>query len=391
VHTTDLFLALAVIWLVAKVGGELAERGGQPAVLGELLAGMLVGPGALALVSESEVILAIAQIGVAILLFEIGLESDLGELLRAGPQATAVAVVGVVCPFALGLAFGLAWGLPSLTAVFVGATLTATSVGITARVLADLGRLQDPAARIVLGAAVIDDILGLVILATVAAVVETGAVSVGTVALVLVKAVGFLVVAILLGIQFAPVLMRWIIRMRVRGSLIAMTLVACLLVAALAEKMGLATIVGAFAIGLVLARTEPRARIEETLKPVADVLVPVFFVSVGMKADIGALNPFGSAGAGGTILAALLTLLAVAGKLVSGLAVYQRRVARWPVGVGMIPRGEVGLIFAGIGLATKVIDQTLYTALVAMVLLSTLMVPPWLRLIYQRLRNRGAP
>jgi Kef-type K+ transport system membrane component KefB len=389
-HAGDLFLALALIWLAAKVGGELAERGSQPAVLGELLAGMLIGPSGLGLVSESDVIRALAQIGVAILLFEIGLDSDLDDLLRAGLQATIVAVVGVVCPFAFGLAFGLAWGLTPLTAVFVGATLTATSVGITARVLADLGRLHDPAARIVLGAAVIDDVLGLVILATVAAVVKTGAVSGWTVALILLQALGFLVVALLLGIRFAPILVRWVIRMRVRGSLIVMTLVGCLLVAALAERMGLATIVGAFAVGLVLARTEPRARIEETLKPVADILVPVFFVSVGMVADVRALNPFGTAGANGTILAAVLTALAVLGKLVSGLAVYQRGVARWPVAVGMIPRGEVGLIFAGIGLTTNVIDQTLYTALVAMVLLSTLVVPPWLRMVYPRPRNHGS-
>ncbi len=390
-HGGDLFLALALIWLAAKVGGELAERGGQPAVLGELLAGILIGPGGLALVSESEVIRGLAQIGVAILLFEIGLESDLGELLRTGPQATVVAVVGIACPFALGLGFSLAWGLPSLTAVFVGATLTATSVGITARVLADLGRLHDRASRVVLGAAVIDDVLGLVILATVAAVVKTGAVSIGTVAIILLKAIGFLVIALLVGIRFAPILMRWVIRMRVQGSLIVMTLVACLLISALAEQMGLATIVGAFAIGLVLARTEPRARIEETLKPVADILVPVFFVGVGMLADVRALNPFGPAGASGTILAAALTVLGVMGKLVSGLAVYQRGVARWPVGVGMIPRGEVGLIFAGIGLTSKVIDQTLYTALLAMVLLSTLVVPPWLRMVYQRSRNQAAP
>jgi Kef-type K+ transport system membrane component KefB len=390
-HGADLFLALAVIWLVAKVGGELAERAGQPAVLGELLAGMIIGPGGLALVSESEVIQGLAQIGVAILLFEIGLQSDLRELLRAGAQATIVAVVGVICPFGLGLAFGLGWGLPPLTAVFVGATLTATSVGITARVLADLGRLHEPASRVVLGAAVIDDVLGLVILATVAAVVETGAVSAATVLIILAKAIGFLIAALFLGIRFAPVLMRLVIRMRVRGSLIVMTLVACLLVSALAERMGLATIVGAFAIGLVLARTEPRARIEDTLKPVADILVPVFFVGVGMLADLRALNPFGPAGTRGTILAAALTLLAVAGKLLAGLAVYQRGVARWPVGVGMIPRGEVGLIFAGIGLTTKVIDQTLYTALLAMVLLSTLVVPPWLRVVYQRVRHHTAP
>ncbi len=383
-HTATLFFALVTIWLAAKLGGELAERCKQPAVLGELMAGVLIGPGALALVSGSETLASLAEIGVAILLFEIGLESDLGQLLRAGPQALLVALVGVACPFALGFLFSAWWGFSTLTAVFVGATLTATSVGITARVLADLERLRDPAARIVLGAAVIDDVLGLVILATVTAVVQTGSVSLSTITLTLAKAVAFLVLALLLGAWFAPMLMRWITRMRVRGSLIGMALTACLLVAALAEVAGLATIIGAFAVGLGLARTEPKAHIELALKPVADLLVPIFFISVGMKADPAALSPFGPAGSVGSLLATILTALAIVGKLVSGLAVYQRRVARWPVGVGMIPRGEVGLIFAGIGLSTRVIDQALYTALLGMVLLTTFVVPPWLRVLYRR-------
>ena len=356
-HAADLFLPLAVIWLAAKIGGELADRTGQPAVLGELLAGILIGPGALALVSESPVIHGLAEIGVAILLFEIGLEADLDELLRAGAQSTAVALVGIAAPFALGYLFAAWWGFSTTAAIFVGATLTATSVGITARVLADLGQLRHPAARVVLGAAIIDDVLGLVILATVTAVAQTGRVSAGAVALILVKAVGFLVVALLLGVRFAPALMRLVTRLRVRGALIVVTLAACLLVAALAEWTGLATIIGAFAMGLVLAKTEPRAHIEHALKPISDVLVPVFFVSVGMKADLSALNPFGAAGATGAILAGALTVLAVAGKLASGLAVYQPGVPRWPIGVGMVPRGEVGLIFAGIGLVAKVIDD----------------------------------
>ena len=383
-HGAEAFLALAAIWLAAKIAAELAERAGQPAVLGELLAGMAIGPSALGLVSETEVIQALAGLGVAILLFEIGLESDLDDLLRAGPQSTAVALVGIACPFCVGYLAGLAWGLGQMTAVFVGAALTATSVGITARVLADLGRLGDRASKIVLGAAVIDDVLGLVILAVVSALARSGTVSAASVALILAKAVGFLVIALLVGIRFAPALMVWVTRMRVRGSLIAMTLVTVVLVAAVAEQAGLAAIIGAFAVGLVLARTEPRARIEETLKPVSDLLVPVFFVSVGLKADLGGLNPFGAAGPAPALLALALTVIAVASKLVAGLAIYQRGVPRWVVGVGMVPRGEVGLIFAGIGLATAVIDQALYTALLAMVLLSTVVVPPWLRALFAR-------
>jgi Na+:H+ antiporter len=383
-HETSLFFALVTIWLGAKLAGELAERCHQPAVLGELIAGILIGPGVLGLVHESDALTGLAEIGVAILLFEIGLASDLSELVRVGPQATLVALVGVACPFALGFFFCAGWGLSTLTATFVGATLTATSVGITARVLADLGRLHDPAARIVLGAAVIDDVLGLVILATVTAIVQTGSVSAGAIAVTLAKAVTFLLLALLLGTRFAPLLMRWVTRMRVRGSLIAMALVACFLTAALAEVAGLATIIGAFAAGLVLARTERRAHIEDALKPVADLLVPIFFISVGMKAAPAALNPFGPGGAIVPLLAVVLTVLAVAGKLASGLAIYQRRIARWPVGVGMIPRGEVGLIFAGIGLSTRVVDQPLYTALLGMILVTTFVTPPWLRVLYRR-------
>lgn len=202
----DLLLGLIVVWLAAKLAGEAMERLGQTAVLGELLAGVVVGPGVLGLVQESVVLHALAEIGVIVLLFEIGLESDLDELLRAGLQATAVAVVGVVMPFLLGYALASFWGKPPLVAVFVGATLTATSVGITARVLADLDRLKDPAARVILGAAVVDDVIGLVLLALVSGLAQTGAVSAATAGVIFLKALAFLFIAISLGIRFAPTL-----------------------------------------------------------------------------------------------------------------------------------------------------------------------------------------
>jgi Kef-type K+ transport system membrane component KefB len=358
------------------------ERLGQTAVLGELLAGVLIGPGALGLVRESEVLTALAELGVIILLFEIGLESDLGELLRAGVQSTAVAVVGIACPFLLGYGVAAWWGMPSVTAVFIGATLTATSVGITARVLADIGRLQDAAAKVLLGAAVLDDILGLVILAVVVGIVQTGSVAAAAVLLILLKALAFVGLAIVIGVRFAPTLLAWIGLMRVRGSLIVAAVAFCVLLAALAETIGLATIIGAFAAGLVLTETERRAHIEEALKPVADLLVPVFFVTVGMKVEPGALNPFGPQGWTGLALAGVLTAVAVVSKLVAGLAVYQNGVRRWPVAVGMVPRGEVGLIFAGIGLAGEIIDAGQYAAIVAMIMVSTFIVPPWLKAVY---------
>jgi Kef-type K+ transport system membrane component KefB len=376
-----LLLGLALVWLASKVAGEAMERVGQTAVLGELLAGVAIGPSVLGLVHESEVLHALAELGVLILLFEVGLKSDLGELLRAGFQATLVATVGVVLPFAIGFAVMRCFGHPPLLAVFVGATLTATSVGITARILADLGRLDDSAGKVVLGAAVVDDILGLIILAVVTGVAETGAVSLPGVALLAAKAVAFLVAAIMVGIRLAPTLIAWINLMKARGTLIVYSVVFAVTMAALADLIGLATIIGAFAAGLVLATTERREHIEDRIKPVADLLVPVFFVTIGMKVHPAMLNPFAQNAQLG--LAMLLTAVAVASKLAAGLVVYQKGVRRWPVGVGMVPRGEVGLIFAGAGLAAAVVAEDLYSALVVVVMLTTFIAPPWLKVLYR--------
>ena len=380
-ESRDLLLGLVLVWLAAKGAGEAMERIGQTAVLGELLAGVIIGPGVLGLVHESQVLHALAELGVLILLFEVGLESDLGDLLRAGLQATLVALVGVAAPFAVGYAVMDWLGHPPLLAAFVGATFTATSVGITARVLRDLGRLQDAAAKVVLGAAVVDDILGLIILAVVTGVAQTGSVSLATVGLLTGKAIAFLVVAILVGIRLAPALIRWIGRMQARGTLIVYSVVFAVALAAVADLMGLATIIGAFSAGLILATTERRAHIEERTKPVADLLAPVFFVTVGMKVQPAILNPF----AENTqfTLALLLTAVAVVSKLAAGLAVYQRGVRRWPVAVGMVPRGEVGLIFAGVGLAAGVIAEDLYSALIVVVILTTFAAPPWLKALYR--------
>lgn len=376
----ELLLGLVLVWLAAKAAGEGMERIGQTVVLGELLAGVVIGPGVLGLVHESQVLHALAELGVLILLFEVGLESDLHDLLRAGLQATLVALVGVAVPFAVGYGFMYWLGHHPLVAVFVGATLTATSVGITARVLADLGRLQDAAAKVVLGAAVVDDILGLIILAVVTGIARTGGVSLTAVGLLSAKAVVFLVVAIFVGIRLAPTLVRWIGSMKARGTLIVYSVVFAVALAAVADLMGLATIIGAFAGGLVLATTERREHIEERIKPVADLLVPFFFVTVGMKVHPAMLNPFAENAQFGT--AVVLTAIAVVSKLAAGLAVYQRGVRRWPVGVGMVPRGEVGLIFAGAGLSAGVIGEDLYSALVVVVMLTTFAAPPWLKALY---------
>jgi len=218
-------------------------------------------------------------------------------------------------------------------------------------------------------------------------IAKGGGVSIAAIGVLSAKAIGFLLVAIVIGPRLAPGFVRWIGELRARGTLIVYSMIFAVGLAALADMMGLATIIGAFTAGLILATTERREPIETSVKPVADLLVPVFFVSVGMKVDPAVLDPFGEHGA--FAVALLLTAAAVASKVVTAVVVYQRGVRRWPVGVGMVPRGEVGLIFAVAGLAAGVIADGLYAAVVLAVMLTTFIVPPWLRAVYG-VRSRGA-
>jgi Kef-type K+ transport system membrane component KefB len=378
--SSALLFSLVVVWLAARLGGEAMLRLGQTAVVGELLAGLAIGPGALAVVAPSVFLDGLAEIGVVILLFEIGLASDLDRLLRSGLQSLVVALVGIVSPLLLGFALARWWGLTPLGAVFIGAALTATSVGVTARVFSELGKVNDPPAQVVLGAAVADDVLGLVILSVVAGLARTGHVSLWSIVTLLVGAVLFLTAAITIGVRLAPFFVRWADRMQARGSLIVWAVLFCTVLAVLAERSGLAAMIGAFAAGLVLAKTERGVHIEDRIKPVADLFVPIFFVTIGMHVDLRHLDPLTSRGT--LVFAVLLTLVAVASKLVAALGVYRPDVRRLPVGVGMIPRGEVGLIFAAIGLTGDVITPALYAAVVLMIVLTTVVGPVWLRRLY---------
>jgi Kef-type K+ transport system membrane component KefB len=390
-------LGLACILLAAKLGGDLATRFGQAAVLGELVAGVALGnldllgfPG-VEWVADDEVIDIFARLGVILLLFEVGLESTVAQMMRTGLTALWVAVLGVVAPFALG------WGVGALLVpeaglyahVFLGATLTATSVGITARVLKDLDQATSPEARIILGAAVIDDVLGLVILAVVTGVIgaaSTGqALSSWDVARTLLSAFGFLVGALLLGQWLSPRLFRFAFRLRSKGVLLALSLAFCFALAYAANALGLAPIVGAFAAGLILERvhyvdfvTRDAHELEQLIHPITSFLVPVFFVIMGMRTDLSAFAQPGVLG-----LAAALTGVAIVGKLACSLGA-GREADRLTVGLGMIPRGEVGLIFANIGLGLHIGEQAVVTpnvfsALVVVVILTTMVTPPLLK------------
>jgi Kef-type K+ transport system membrane component KefB len=331
---------------------------------------------------EETTIHMLAELGVLILLFEIGLDSDLGELLRAGGQSLTVAVAGMAFPFLFGWGVMAGLGYPSVTSVFVGATLTATSIGITARVLADMGKLGTMEAKIIIGAAVIDDILGLVVLSLVRGLAQQGEVSVGGAVSKTLLAIGFFVAAVVGGRLLAPHLVRIAGRMRVRGVLLVSSLSFAFLVALAAHAIGSATIVGAFAAGLILARTDRKVSIEEQVRPLSDFFVPIFFATVGAAVDIRVFNPFDPARRGALAIAGLLLVAAVVGKCLAGWAAFSRgrRLRHVAIGVGMIPRGEVGLVFAALGLTLGVADAATYAAVIVVVILTTFLTPPVLRI-----------
>jgi Kef-type K+ transport system membrane component KefB len=407
---SPLLLALAIVLAAAAAGGWLAERVRQPSVLGELIAGIVIGnlsllgiqSGFLDGMKASPELDALAQIGVIVLLFDVGLESSIGGMLKVGRSAFLVAVLGVVTPFALGWATG-AWLLPDRPAyvhLFLGAVLTATSVGITARVLRDLGRTDSIEARIILGAAVFDDVLGLAILAVVtgliAAANQGGGVSLLGVAWIAGKALLFLVLAIALGSWLVPRVLRPLSRWRHPGTLLTSGLVLCFALSYAAAAAGLAPIVGAFAAGLILEpaffeafeETHRGQTLRSLIHPISMILVPVFFVRTGMIVDLRSFaNP------GILALAGALIVVAWIGKQACMAGVLERGVNRLAVGIGMVPRGEVGLIFANVGATLtlageRVVTPALYAAVVLMVMVTTLVTPPALKWSFERRSRR---
>ena len=388
-----IWLILAAMILAAKLGGEAAVRLNQPSVLGELCVGILLGnlgmlgihvfDGAATLVP----IEFLAELGVILLLFEVGLESTLTEMRAVAPTSGLVAVIGVVAP--MGLGYGAsAWLVPDAPFslhLFIGATLCATSVGITARVLKDLNAMAQPETRVILGAAVIDDVLGLIVLAVVASIAEFGAVP-GALDLtrIIGLAGGFLVGALALGAFVMPGVFRAASKLRTQDVLAAVAIGVCLLLAGLSGEAGLAPIVGAFAAGLILDEVHVRPfgktsahDLGELIAPIVAVVAPIFFVRTGMMVQLSGI------GTEPLLLALALTVVAVIGKLVAGLGVRGKTADRLTVGIGMVPRGEVGLIFANVGAGIRYENKPLiaagvYAAIVLMVMASTVVTPPWL-------------
>ncbi len=399
---TPLLLGISIVLMAAKLGGDLMVRLRQPAVLGELLVGVVLGnivltgydglefmrpsighgtPSGLASITLD----MLARIGVILLLFEVGLESNVREMIKVGWSSLLVAILGVVTPLGLGWLTGR-WMLPDESwhvHLFLGAALCATSVGISARVFKDLGKGNTAVAKIVLGAAVIDDVLGLVVLAVVQALILQGSASIGEVAWLSAKAFGFLIAALIIGDWISPRLFRISSMLRVHGMLMVTGLVICFGLSWAASLIGLAPSVGAFAAGLILdekhyagTHEHQQRSLEEWVLPITTLLVPIFFVMMGFSVDLRNL-----ADPKVLLLALGLTLVAIIGKQVCSLGVLSPGIDRLSVGIGMIPRGEVGLIFAAIGQSLvldghPVITPAVYSAIVVMVMVTTFLTPP---------------
>ncbi len=362
--------------------GLAAQRLGQPGVLGELVAGIILGPSLLGILNASDpVINSFAELGVVVLLFTIGIETDIRSLARVGRSAGMVALVGVVLPFGLGYAVAQALGLGTMTSVVCGATMTATSIGISARVLTDIGRLNSDEGQIVLGAAVIDDVIGLVILSIVSTVLAGAALTMGEVTKTVVVAIGFLVLAMVVGSWTVPPIFRYIYRLNVAGTLGAAALVFAFLLAWLAARSGSAMIIGAFAAGLVLHSTPQRELIEKATTSIGHFFVPIFFASVGAAVD---LSFFGDMDA--VKIAVALFIVGFIGKFLAGYSPFWFRGNKALIGVAMVPRGEVGLIFAQVGAAAGVLDTKLFSAITMVVLATTFIAPPLLG----RFRKQGS-
>jgi Kef-type K+ transport system membrane component KefB len=417
---TGVLLSLVVIYLASKLGGELSRMMDFPPVLGELVGGVIVGASALHLLvfpesganasdsvimtvlqfidnlspeaatsifqSQSEAISILAELGVIVLLFEIGLESDLRELKKVGYQAAIVACVGVAVPFAAGTA-GLMFFFhtPAIPAIFAGAALTATSIGITSKVLSELGHLKSREGQIIVGAAVIDDVLGIIVLAVVASLAKTGEVDVFNVIYLIVSATVFLIGSILLGKFFNKTFVTIADKLQTRGKLVIPAFIFAFFMAFIGNAIHLEAILGAFAAGLVLDETDKRKELDQQVIPIADILVPIFFVTVGARVDLGVLNPAVPENQQGLIIAIFLVVVAIIGKVVTGWSVFgQPGINRLAIGVGMIPRGEVGLVFLGIGAASGAIDKPLQAAIIIMVILTTFLAPPFLRVAFNK-------
>lgn len=419
----SLLVTAAIIFLLSLLLGELCVRLNLPTVLGDLATGIILGGSVLSILVFSEVgtqanenllnllggvtgaepetmlrayrfqmqefINESANIGLLTLLFVTGLESDLPELIQVGTQAATIAVTGVVLPLVLGaIALITLFDIPTLPALFAGAAMTATSIGITAKVLQDLGRLRSPEGQIILGAAILDDILGIVVLAIALSLVETGSIEIINIISLLASATVFVLVAVLLNRYFCPILTPVVKKMQNTAALMLIAVIFLNLMSFTAIGIGLEALLGAFAAGLVLGGMSIKDRLMELFEPFVYIYTTIFFVTIGASVDLSVLNPLVPENRQGLVIAGCLIIIAIVGKIIAGFATFTNKpINRLAIGVGMIPRGEVGLVFAGLGAATGVLSESLDAAVIVMVIVTTIIAPLLLKLVFPPLRR----
>ncbi len=382
-----LLLRLCLVLVVARVAAEVAERINVAPVLAEISVGIALGPSALGLIGHDASLAFLAELGAILLLFEVGLHMNLSEIRYVGRSSLQVALLGVVVPFAIGYGALAALGVDPTVALYLAAAITATSVGITARVFADMRALATAEARIVLGAAVADDVIGLLILTVAIRTASGEGLGLGSIAGLAGVAIGFVIAAAVIGSLVAPRLFKAVgHRARTDGTLTAFALAFAIGMGSLASAARLAPIVGAFVAGVALAGSPVRDELTRRMAPVGHVLIPIFFLMIGAETDVRAFADPWVLGIGG-----LLTVIGIGGKLVSGLGAKEGTADRSLIGIGMIPRGEVGLIFASLGLAQGILTDKTQAALLLVVLATTIITPPWLKRRVRTMRSRTVP
>ncbi len=382
-HGADILLTLFVIFVAAQIGAEIAQRIKLPGVVGEIVAGCAIGPSALGWIQPEQILAGtpldmLAEIGVVLLLFAVGLETRLDDLKKVGKSAFLVGVLGVIVPFVLGSLWAHGNGFEWAKSLFIAAAFVATSAGITARVLQELGVLTRIESRVILGAAVIDDILAMLLLGVVTSMQGDGGVDISGLLLILAQAIGFIAVIGWVGTEVMRRRARWLDRPISPQSPLTISLAICLGLAYLSTDFGLAAIIGAFLAGMIASETPHREELEHQMQPLLSLLTPFFFVITGAKID---LSVFASGAALWMLL--VVTVIAVISKFIGGFlgALSLGRRGATIVGVGMIPRGEVGVVIASLGLAAGVFSNQIYAVIVAMSLLTSIITPPVLAML----------
>ncbi|HEX9913248.1 MAG TPA: cation:proton antiporter [candidate division Zixibacteria bacterium] len=382
-NITQILFSLFLIFASAKLLGEVFERFKQSAVIGEILAGVILGPQVLNLIGTSEIFPVLAEIGVIILLFTVGLQTKLEEIIKVGTTSLIVAFLGVAFPFIFGYLYTLIINHTTIEAMFIGAAMVATSVGITARVFADLGIVETRVARVILSAAVIDDVIGLLVLAIVTGVGK-GTLSFVKIGLITLEAVGFIIFLIIIGRRVVHRMVPRVASFRTKDAVFSLAILFCLFLSVVASYIDLAAIVGAFLAGMVLSGLNLEYNLSIKTESLYNFLVPFFFVILGSWIDLSIFSQPALLWA-----ALVITLFAILGKLLGcGLgALNLGKKEAFMVGFGMVPRGEVGMIIASIGLSMQAITSDLYTVIIFMVMATTFITPPILRRLV--IKERG--